>query len=171
MIHSYRSKTPQIHSSVFLVDSAEIIGDVVIGRDSSVWYNAVIRGDVNYIRIGERTNIQDGCLLHVRHQEYPLIIGSCVTLGHGAIVHACTIGDCCLIGMGAIILDNARVNPYTLVAAGSVVLNKAEFPEGVLIAGVPARVVRPLRPEERTMLEKSAENYVDYVHGYRQQTA
>ena len=153
---------------MFVVDSAEIIGDVEIGSKSSVWYHAVIRGDVNVIRIGERTNIQDGCLLHVRHQQYPLLIGSNVTMGHGAIAHACRIMDYCLIGMGAIILDNAKINPYTLVAAGAVVPNHAEFREGVLLAGVPARIIRELTPAERTMLEQSAENYVGYVKSYRE---
>jgi carbonic anhydrase/acetyltransferase-like protein (isoleucine patch superfamily) len=167
MIHTYRGITPALHPTVFHVDSAEIIGNVHIGKDSSVWYNAVIRGDVHYIRIGERTNIQDGCMLHVRHQTSPLNIGSNVTLGHGAIVHGCSIHDTCLIGMGAIILDNARINSYTLVAAGAVVRNDTEFPEGVLVAGVPARVVRELSEKERTMIEDSARHYIEYVKTYR----
>ena len=168
MIHAYRGVTPKLHASVFVVESAEIIGDVVIEKDSSVWYNAVVRGDVNYIRIGERTNIQDGCLLHVRHKQYPLIIGSNVTMGHGAIVHACIIGDVCLIGMGAIILDNAKINSYTLVAAGAVVMSSSVVPEGVLLAGVPAKVVRRLSEQEREMLGESAQHYVDYVKTYRE---
>ena len=167
MIHRYNSITPTIHPTVFLVDSAEIIGDVHIGNESSVWYNAVIRGDVHYIRIGERTNIQDGCLLHVRHETSPLTIGNDVTLGHGAIVHGCTIHDTCLIGMGAIVLDNAIINSYTLVAAGAVVRNDTEVPEGVLVAGVPARVIRQLTDQERTMIEKSAQQYVEYAKTYR----
>ena len=149
------------------MDSAEIIGDVVIGKESSVWFNAVIRGDINYIRIGERTNIQDGCVLHVRHKEYPLILGSNITVGHAAVLHACTIEDTCLVGMGAIVLDNARIKPYTLIAAGSVILNDAEFPGGVLVAGVPGRVARSLTQEERKMLEESASNYVEYADVYR----
>ncbi|HEV8537289.1 MAG TPA: gamma carbonic anhydrase family protein [Bacteroidota bacterium] len=168
MIHSYRGVTPNVHPSVFVVASAQIIGDVVIGKDSSVWYNAVIRGDVNSIRIGERTNVQDCCVLHVRHKEFPLLIGSNVTLGHGAIVHACTIHDYCLIGMGAIVLDNAIINSYTLVAAGAVVLSGMNVPEGVLVAGVPAKVVRPLTVQERRMLEESAANYVEYATTYRE---
>ncbi len=168
MIHPYKGITPKIDPSVFTVESAEIIGDVVIGKNSSVWYNAVIRGDVNYIRIGERTNIQDGCLLHVRYQKYPLFIGSNVTVGHGAILHACTIKDYCLIGMGAIILDNAQINPYTLIAAGAVVLNNTVVPEGVLFAGVPGKVIRDLTADERKMIEGSAQNYVDYVRTYRE---
>ena len=170
MIHSYRGITPNVDPSVFMVESAEIIGDVVIGKDSSVWYNAVIRGDVNYIRIGERTNIQDGCLLHVRHKKYPLLVGSNVTVGHGAILHACTIRDYCLVGMGAIILDNAQINAYTLVAAGTVVLNDSVIPEGVLVAGVPGKIVRELSTAERKMLEESAQNYVEYVRTYRETT-
>jgi carbonic anhydrase/acetyltransferase-like protein (isoleucine patch superfamily) len=167
VIHAYRGISPKLHPTVFAVESAQIIGDVEIGKDSSIWYNAVIRGDVNTIRIGERTNIQDGCLLHVRHKQFPLHIGNNVTMGHGAIAHACTIGDTCLIGMGAIVLDNAKINSYTLVAAGAVVLNNTVVPEGVLVAGVPAKVVRPLTQQERTMLEESAQNYVDYVKTYR----
>ena len=152
------------------MSSAEIIGDVVVGKDSSIWYNAVIRGDVNYIRIGERTNIQDGCLLHVRYKKYPLLIGSNITVGHGAILHACTIKDYCLIGMGAIILDNAQINSYTLIAAGTVVLNNTVIPEGVLVAGVPGKVMRDLSAAERTMIEESAQNYVDYVRTYQETT-
>jgi carbonic anhydrase/acetyltransferase-like protein (isoleucine patch superfamily) len=170
VIHTYKGITPKLHPSVFVAPSADIIGDVVIGEDSSVWYNAVIRGDVNSIRIGKRTNIQDGCVLHVRHEQYPLIIGSHITMGHGAIAHACTIHDYCLIGMGAIILDNAKINPYTLIAAGAVVLNNSEFPEGVLLAGTPAKIMRCLTVEERTMLEQSAQNYVEYVKTYREST-
>ncbi len=171
VIHPFRGTKPRIHPSVFLVGSAEIIGDVAIEKDCSVWFNAVIRGDVNYVRIGERTNIQDGCLLHVHHEDGPLIIGSGVTIGHGAIVHGCTVGDRCLVGMGAIILDNARINTYTLVAAGAVVRSDAEFPEGVLVAGVPAKIVRELSPAERVMIEESAQNYVEYAKSYRSATS
>ena len=167
MIHSYRSITPNIHPNVFVAESADIIGDVVIGKESSVWYNAVIRRDVNYIRIGDRTNVQDGCLLHVRHTTSPVIIGSNVTLGHGAIAHGCTIHDYCLIGMGSIILDNAKINSYTLVAAGAVVLPNSAVPEGMLVAGVPAKVVRELSPQERTMIEESAQHYVEYAKEYK----
>lgn len=171
MIHPFGGKSPVIDPSVFLVDSAEIIGDVTIGRDSSVWYNTVIRGDVHYIRIGERTNVQDGSVLHVQHEKYPLIIGSDVTIGHGVIAHACTIEDYSLIGMGAILLDNARIGPYALVAAGSVVRNNMIVPRGVLVAGVPAKIIRDLTADELTMLERSAKNYVGYVQQYRQTIA
>lgn len=152
---------------MFMAEGAHVIGDVEIGKDSSIWFNAVVRGDVNFIRIGERTNIQDSSVLHVTHKKYPLIIGSNVTVGHSAVVHAATVYDFCLIGMGAIILDNARVGPYALVAAGAVVAGDAVIPEGTLAAGVPAKVVRPLTEEERQSLIRSAQNYVEYVAAYR----
>ncbi len=167
MIHPYRSHLPRIHNTVFMVPGAEIIGDVEIGRDSSVWYNTVIRGDVNSIRIGERTNIQDGCVLRVRHEVYPLVVGSDVTVGHGAILHACQVEDRCLIGMGAIILDDALLRKYTLVAAGALVREHSRFPGGMLLAGVPARVARPLTAEEKKMIDESAVSYMEYVREYR----
>ena len=170
MIHAYRGTIPTIHRTVFLCGSAEIIGDVVIDQDSSVWFNAVIRGDVNSIRIGMRTNIQDGCLLHVREEIAPLLVGRNVTVGHGAILHGCTVGDFSLIGMGAVVLDNARINSYTLLAAGSVVRPGTVIPEGVMAAGVPARIVRDLSAEERVMLEDSAQHYVDSAKTYRDAT-
>ncbi len=163
----YRGIVPKIHQSVFVAEGSHVIGDVVIGKDSSVWFNAVIRGDVNFIRIGERTNIQDGSVLHVTHERYPLIIGSNVTVGHAAVVHAATVHDYCLIGMGAIVLDNARIGPYALIAAGAVVVGNTVIPEGMLAMGVPAKVVRPLTADERQSLIQSAQNYVDYVATYR----
>ena len=167
MIHSFRGITPTIHPTAFVVESAQIIGDVVVGKECSVWFNAVIRGDVNYVRIGDWTNVQDGCFLHVRHRQYPLILGSSITVGHGAILHGCVIEDHCLIGMGAVILDNAQLGQHVLVAAGSVVREHMEVPGGVLVAGVPARVVRQLKGEEKQMLEQSARNYSEYVKSYK----
>ncbi len=168
MIIPYRGISPKLHASVFVAEGAQVIGDVEIGRDSSVWFNAVIRGDVHYIRIGERTNIQDNAVLHVTHETYPLVIGSEVTVGHGAILHAARINDRCLIGMGATILDDATVGPYALVAAGSLVQEHFVVPEGALVAGVPARVKRMLTEEERKQIGQSAQNYVDYVKSYRE---
>jgi len=162
----YKSKRPRIHDSVFVAQGVRIIGDVEIDRDSSVWFNTVIRGDVHYVRIGRATNIQDNCVLHVTDGEYPCIIGSHVTVGHGAIVHACTVGDFCLIGMGSIILDNAKVGNYSLVAAGSLVLENFEVPPGMLVAGVPARIKRALTEDEKRGLENSAAHYVEYARSY-----
>lgn len=159
--------SPKIHESVFLCEGARIIGDVVIEKDSSVWYNTVIRGDVNYIRIGERTNIQDNSILHVTYKKYPLVIGSDVTAGHGVVVHGCTVKDSVLIGMGAILLDNCTVNSNSLIAAGTVVREGFEVPEGVLVAGVPGRIIRELSSEEIDKIKQSARNYVMYVGNYR----
>lgn len=167
MIHPYQGIRPRIHPSVFVAEGAHIIGDVEIGAESSVWFNTVIRGDVHYIRIGEKTNVQDNCVLHVTHETSPLVIGSGVTVGHGAILHAATIKDSCLIGMGAKVLDNATVGPYSLVAAGALVLEGFEVPEGVLVAGVPAKIKRTLTEEERQQIVQSAENYIKYVQSYR----
>ena len=126
----YRGITPQIHESVFIAEGARIIGDVTIGRDSSVWFNSVVRGDVHRIRIGEKTNIQDNCVLHVTHARYALTIGSNVTVGHSVVLHGCTIGDFCIIGMGAIVLDNAFVNSGSFVAAGALVPENFVVPKG-----------------------------------------
>lgn len=158
--------SPTLHPSVFVADGAHLIGDVRLARDVSIWFNAVLRADINLIEIGERTNIQDGAVLHVTH-EYPVRIGRDVTVGHRAIVHGCTIGDCCLIGMGSVILDNAQVGSYSLVAAGAVVREGFVVPEGVLVAGVPARVVRALTDDERRAIAESALHYVEYAKGYR----
>ena len=166
-IITYKGIAPTIDPTVFIAEGAHIIGDVVIGKDSSVWFNVVIRGDVNFIRIGERTNIQDNTVVHVTNKKFPTHIGSNVTIGHGAIIHACTIEDYTLIGMGAVILDDATIGKYSLVAAGAVVTMGMKVPEGVLVAGVPAKVIRPLTDDERKFLEKSAQNYVDYVATYR----
>jgi carbonic anhydrase/acetyltransferase-like protein (isoleucine patch superfamily) len=163
----YRGVIPKIHPSVFMAEGARIIGDVEIGKESSVWFNAVVRGDINFIRIGEETNIQDAAVLHVTHLAYPLIVGSGVTVGHNAVLHAATIKDFCLVGMGAIVLDNAQIGPYALVAAGAVVLSNAVIPEGMMAAGVPAKVIRPLTKEERKFLAHSAQKYVEYAATYR----
>lgn len=171
MLIRYRDKMPVVHESVFIAEGAKIIGDVQIGKDSSIWFNTVVRGDVHFIRIGERTNVQDNCVLHVTHERFPLRIGSNTTVGHGAIVHGATVGDYCLIGMGARVLDDAGIGSHCLVAAGAVILEGMKVPDGMLVAGVPARVKRPLTTEERQKLARSAQNYVDYVKLYREQSA
>ena len=166
----YNGKYPRIAEDVYLAEGSVVIGDVEIGKGSSVWYNSVVRGDVNYIRIGERTNIQDGCILHVTTEKYPLIVGSDVTVGHGAILHGAVVKDKCLIGMGAIVLDGAEVQEYSLVAAGSVVRTGFVVPSGTLVAGVPARVVRELTEEERKMIEESAIHYIELAKIHRKTT-
>lgn len=145
--YRYRGFEPQIAPGVYIAPSADVIGRVRLGRDVSLWHQVVARGDVNEIVIGEGTNIQDLTMLHVIEQ-LPLIIGSGVSVGHNAILHACTIEDNCLIGMGAIILDGAIIRKNSVVAAGSVVSPGKQFPEGSMIMGSPAKVVRPLTPQE-----------------------
>ncbi len=167
MLLGYKDTFPKIDESIFIAENSSIIGDVVVNKNASVWFNVVIRGDINYIRIGERTNIQDGCVLHVTHKKFPLIIGSDVTVGHNVTVHGCTIKDRVLIGMGAIVLDNATVNSNSIIAAGSVVKENFIVPEGVLAAGVPAKVIRELNDEEIKNIKKSALNYAEYAMEYR----
>jgi carbonic anhydrase/acetyltransferase-like protein (isoleucine patch superfamily) len=168
-IITYNEITPLIHPSVFICEGVKIIGDVEIGEDSSIWYNSVIRGDVNYIRIGSQTNIQDLCLLHVTHDTHPLIIGNKVSVGHAVKLHGTTIYDNCLIGTGAILLDGSVINSYSLVAAGSVVLENFKIPEGTLAAGIPAKILRDLTTSELERINETSENYLKYVVQYRSQ--
>ena len=166
MILPYDNTWPQIASTAFLVDNCDIIGDVVIGEQSSVWFGAVVRGDIHYIRIGDRTNIQDLSVVHVTVDTAPTIIGSNVTVGHNVVLHGCTVEDNCLIGMGAKILDGAVIGHNSLVAAGAVVKEGFQVPPGVLIAGVPATIRRDLRPEDLKEIDLSAQRYIDYSAKY-----
>jgi len=162
-IYPYNGFFPQIADNVFIADGVRIAGDVIIEKDAGIWYNTVIRGDVHYVRIGEQTNIQDNCMLHVTHDTAPLVVGKGVTVGHSAILHGCTVQDYSLIGMGAIVLDKAVVEDHALVAAGAVVRPGFTVPSGTLVAGVPAKVVRELRPEEVEDLPASAARYFEYA--------
>ena len=164
----FRGVSPRLHESVFLADGARVVGDVEIGAASSVWFNAVVRGDVCPIRIGERTNVQDNCTLHVTHDTGPLSIGDRVTIGHNAVLHACTVNDGALIGMGAVLLDGCVIETRALVAAGSLVRGEFTAPRGMLVAGVPARVKRPLTEAEMRNVEESPDNYARYVAAYRE---
>lgn len=164
----YRGVWPRLHESVFVADGARIIGDVEIGVDSSVWFNAVVRGDVCPIRIGERTNVQDNVTLHVTHDTGPLSIGSRVTVGHNAVLHACTVRDETLIGMGAVLLDGCVIEERVLVAAGTVVRPGFVAPSGMLVAGIPAAVKRPLTEDELRNVLESPDNYARYVAAYRE---
>ncbi|MDT8317261.1 MAG: gamma carbonic anhydrase family protein [bacterium] len=167
MIRQYKGKNPEIASSAYIDDSAHVIGDVVIGEESSVWFNATVRGDVNYIRIGARTNIQDSSVLHVTRGTHPLFIGSEVTVGHNVTLHGCTIKDRCLIGMGAIVLDGAEVGEDSIVGAGALVKEGMRVKPRTLVVGVPAREVRQLSDEEVQRIKTSAGNYIEYMIEYK----
>jgi carbonic anhydrase/acetyltransferase-like protein (isoleucine patch superfamily) len=170
MIIPYADIMPTVDETVFVAHGAVILGDVHIGKDSSVWFNVVIRGDVHQIRIGERTNVQDLSMLHVTCNKHPLTIGNGVTIGHCVMLHGCTVEDYCLIGMNATILDGAVIGHHSMVAAGAVVREGFVVPPRTLVAGVPAKIVRELSDAECEKLEQSAQNYIDYVASYRTNT-
>lgn len=159
----YLNAFPKIDDSVFIASGSKIIGDVEISKNSSVWYNTVIRGDVHYIKIGEMTNIQDNSMLHVTNGKFPLNIGSKVTIGHAVKLHGCTLQDLCLIGIGAIILDGAVIETNSMVAAGSVIKPGFVVPSGKLVGGVPGKIIRDLTQEEIDDFEYSAKRYVEYA--------
>ncbi len=165
-IRRFNEKQPILGEAVFIDESAVVIGDVTIGNDVSIWPMTVIRGDVESITIGEGTNVQDGSVLHVSHagkfstQGHPLRIGNYVTIGHKAVVHACTIGDYCLIGIGAIIMDDAVIEDYVMLGAGSLVAPGKRLESGYLYVGSPAKQVRPLKEAEKEFLQYSAEHYI-----------
>lgn len=166
IIRPYEGKEPRIGARVFLAESAAIIGDVEIGDDSSIWFGTVLRGDVHRIRIGARTNIQDNCVLHVTAEVWPTILADEVTVGHGAIVHGCTVERGALIGMGSRVLDGAVVGELALVGAGALVPEGLRIPPRTLAVGVPARVKRDLTADELARLEQSWKNYVEYKDRY-----
>lgn len=166
MLHIYKGITPRLHDTVFRVGSSEIIGDVEIGEFSSLWYHVVVRGDVNSIRIGDRTNIQDGTVVHVTNKIHPTIIGNDVTIGHNVTLHGCTIGNRCLIGMGAIVMDGVVVEDGAMIAAGALVTPGTLVPAGSLFTGSPARFKRKLTDDEVAFLLQSANNYLEYVKTY-----
>lgn len=165
-IITWQGKTPKLGADVFIADGARIIGDVEIGNESSVWFNAVIRGDVNYIRIGERTSIQDCVVCHCTRVRYPLFIGSEITVGHSAVLHGCTIEDGCLIGMGAVILDDARVGEQCIIGAGSVVTPGTKIPPRTLAVGSPAKPKRDLSAEDLKDIKEGMEHYLKLAQSY-----
>lgn len=167
MILEFLSKKPNIHKTAFIAQSADIIGDVTIGAESSAWFNVTIRGDVNKISIGDRSNVQDNVCIHVMNQTGPTIIGDEVTIGHGAVIHGCTIKDRVLVGINATILDKAIIESDVIVAAGTLVPPNKTLESGFLYMGSPAKAVRKLSENEITSIKKYSENYVKYSRSYQ----
>ena len=167
MLRPYRGQVPRVHPSAFIDDSAQVIGDVEIGEDSSVWMCVVIRGDVNRIRIGRRSNVQDGTIVHVMKDTHPTAIGDNVTIGPGAVVHGCTIEDRCLVGMGAILLNGVTVGSGSIVAAGTLLPEGMQVPPRSLVMGSPGKVRRTLSDADLDEIQMYADRYVGYRLDYQ----
>ncbi|NRB62361.1 MAG: gamma carbonic anhydrase family protein [Saprospiraceae bacterium] len=168
LIKPVLGKRPQFGTNCYLAENATIVGDVIMGNECSVWFQAVIRGDVHYIRIGHKVNVQDGAVIHCTYQKAPTNIGNNVSIGHRAIVHGCTLHDNVLVGMGAIIMDHAVVEENVLIAAGTVVLENSHLESSYIYAGVPAKKVKKLSPETFTdTIERIANNYVMYSSWFK----
>ena len=169
MLRSYQGIVPVVPASCYVDLSAQIIGDVVLGEHASVWMNAVLRGDVNSIRIGAKSNVQDCAVLHGMRHLYPVIVGEMVTIGHNATVHGCVLEDAVLVGIGATILNNARIGEGSIIAAGAVIPEQTIVPPNSLVAGVPGKVKKTLGDEDRKMILQYAQNYLDYTEIYLQE--
>jgi carbonic anhydrase/acetyltransferase-like protein (isoleucine patch superfamily) len=169
LVRTLKGHTPAFGANIFLAETAVVIGDVVMGKDCSVWYNAVVRGDVHSIRIGDRVNVQDGAVLHCTYQRAALTIGNDVSIGHNAIVHGCTIRDKVLVGMGAIVMDHADIGAGSVIAAGAVVLQNTKVEPGSLMAGVPAKRIGPVSADlSANEIERIAVNYLTYAGWYKE---
>lgn len=162
LILPVENKFPEIGKDCFVAENATIVGDVAMGDNCSVWFSAVIRGDVNYIRIGNNSNIQDGAIIHGTYKNASTTIGNNVSIGHRAIVHGCTLKDNVLIGMGAIVMDHAVVEEFCIIAAGAIVLEKTICESGFLYAGIPAKKIKPLTEEQHALLKRLPDNYIMY---------
>ena len=166
MLRPYRDVLPRVHPTAYIDQSAQVIGDVEVGEESGIWMAAVVRGDVHHIRIGRRSNIQDGTVVHVMRGTHPTTIGDNVTIGHAALIHGCTIEDQCLIGMGAIILNGARIGTGSIVAAGTLVVEGMQVPPRSLVMGSPGKVKRPLTDEQVASIQMYPDRYVGYRLDY-----
>lgn len=166
MIYEFQGKLPSIDKTAFIAPSAEIIGDVTIGKNSSIWFQCMLRGDVNYIKIGDNVNIQDMSLIHVSRNLYPVEIGNNVSLGHRVTLHGCILKDNSFIGMCATVMDDVEIGEFSLVGAGSLVTPGKKFPAGVVIMGSPAKIVRDITDKERELITNTTSNYVNYKDNY-----
>lgn len=169
MIRRYRGVLPRIAESAYVDPSAEVIGDVVIGERSSIWPNVSIRGDVNYIRVGNETSIQDNSVLHVGHQTYPCIVGNRVTVGHAVVLHGCEVSDGALIGIGAIVLNGAKIGCGAVIAAGALVPEGMQVPANTLVMGTPAKIRREVSSEEQARFAENCDNYVKLTAIYKEE--
>ena len=167
MLRAFQGIMPTVGANAFVEESAIVVGDVVLGAESSVWFLSVVRGDVNFIKIGCRSNIQDLCILHVTHDTHPLIIGDEVTVGHHVVLHGCTIKDRVLVGMGAILMDGAVIGEECVIGARALITEGTVVPPGSLVLGSPARVKRSVTDKERAWIRQSAANYVRYAAEHR----
>lgn len=168
MIESINGKTPLVDPSAFIAPGAVVLGDVELGPEVSVWYGCVLRGDINWIRVGARTNLQDGSVVHVSHTGQGTLVGSEVVVGHRVVLHSCTVGDQVLIGMGAVVLDRAQVGDGAIVAAGAVVPPGMIVPSNTMVAGIPAKVIRPVTPEQRQATVATMERYLKAMAMHKQ---
>lgn len=170
IIKSVNGKSPSIPEDCYIAENATIVGDVIIGQQCSIWFNAVLRGDVNYIKIGDKVNIQDGAVVHCTYQKHPTIIGNNVSIGHNAIVHGCTIHDNVLVGMGAIIMDNCTVHSNTIIAAGAVITQNTVVESGAIYAGVPAKKVKNIDQSNfATEIDRISNNYIMYSSWFKEE--
>ena len=167
MIKLFQGKSPVIPTSCYISESVDIIGNVILGEETNIWFGSVVRGDMNFIQIGARTNIQDNCTVHVTTDTAPTIIGTGVTIGHNAIIHGCTIEDNCLIGMGAIIMDNAVVGEGSLIGAGAVIPPNLIIPSRSLAVGLPVKVIRKVNETEYAEILERSQHYIDFAEEYK----
>ena len=163
MIYTYNGKSPNMATGCYIAPTADVIGNVTLEEGVSIWFHATLRADVNTIHIGERTNLQDNVVAHVDN-DFPLIVGKRCTVGHGAIIHACTIGDDCLIGMGAIVLNGAVIGEQSIVAAGALVSQNKAYPPRSLLVGTPAKLIRTLSDEEFAKVRENTQEYWEFAH-------
>ncbi len=166
MLENFKDKKPEIPAGVYIAKTAEIIGDVSLGENSSVWNGAVLRGDMHYIKIGKNVNVQDNAIIHGTSPNYPTTVGDNVSIGHAAIVHGCKIGNNCIIGMGAIVLEGVEVGDWCIIGAGSVITEGAKIPGGSLVVGVPGQIIKNLTTEQKERITRNWKNYISLKNDY-----